>query len=772
MALGYRAAGQEQPELIFEPIGGVYEKAKTVSLSAGAGATIYYSLDGSFPSSASNRYKNPIVVNEVAVIRAVAYVGGVRSKVVTNTYVCDRKYDLPVISLATEPGNLWDFASGIYAEGCCADTIEPYLGANYWMSWEKAANIEMYDVEGVLCFNQGVGIGIFGGYSRMLPMKSIAVFAREKYGDNKLRYPIFSERDNNKYKSIILRNSGGDFLRTHIRDAFMTQLAKPTGVAIQAYEPAVVFINGKYWGIQNIREKISEHYLAQNFGVDKDNVDILRQNGVKRHGSSAEYKRLLAYLRNNSLVDDDKVEALRKFMDIEDFIRYNIAEVYSDNRDAGGNIRYWKERNDSAKWRWVFYDLDLGLGNNEPKGYMRNTLLKFTSVNSEQWPDPAWSTFIVRSLLANKKLEYQYINTFADHLNTVYHPDTANKLLDQMIARIDYEMSFHQKRWGSSYKNWKHHVGILRTFITLRPYYCRSHIMDRFGLNDTVNISVIHPGNNKCDLKFSSLDLKKNFTGVYFKNVPIQVEVIPKHDYEFVGWKDGDTQGAKRILKPNDDLVIEPILKPKKMSAQMDGVFFNEISFFSPEKDTSADWVELFNKTNNVVDISGWVFTDKTYKKGWSIPAGTTIQAKGFMVLTQDLLAFRTKYPSDTVLAVGDFGFGLSRKGELIKLYDQEGFLVDSINYELFTDEKIDTAYTIALSHPDSSHNNNYWLKERPSPSYQNQAYLDYLQEVQNKKYWTRVFYVGGGSFFFISVAGLLFYRYSKKKRSNNKDNR
>ena len=757
---------QDDLVLTFTPIGGVYEKETVVTLDAGEGARIYYTLDGTSPGSHSKRYSSPITVSEVALIRAVAYKNGKRSGVVTNTYVCDRAYDLPVVSLATDTSNLWNYGSGIYVKGCCADTVEPYLGANYWMDWEKYANIEMYDEQGKLCFNQPVGISIFGGFSRMLPMKSIAVIARDKYGNDRFEYPIFKEKDIKKYKSFILRNSGGDFKRTHLRDAFMTQLAKPTGIPYQAYQPAVLFINGKYWGIQNMREKINEHYLKYNYGIDKDNVDILRQHKVARHGNSKAYKYLLSWLAKNDLSDDKNVKALNKFMDIDEYLCYNIAEVYSDNRDAGGNIRYFKERNDSSRWRWVFYDIDQGLGNNAPQGYKRNTLRKFTSVNNESWPDPPWSTFIIRKLLENEELRVKYINTFADHLNTVYHPDTANRLLDKMIDVIDYEMEFHQKRWGATYKNWQHHLGILRTFITRRPYYCRQHIMEKFDLKDTVNIKIIHPGNDKCQIKFNTLKLKNSFDGVYFKDIPVKIKVDPNHDWELIGWKDNESEkGEKRTIKPNGDLVLEPILQPKPKSKYADSVFFNEIAFYQIEQDTSGDWVELFNNSSKEVDISNWVLTERSYKKGWKVPEGTRIDSKGYLVLTENLAKFRTKFPADSVKAVGDFEFGFSSKGELIRFYDEEGLMVDSLNYTSFCTELPDSSFTIALAHPDSSASDLSWNRESPSPSYLNKAYFDHLQLEAKKKYWTKVFYVGGGSFFFISVAGVLLYRYFKRIR-------
>lgn len=756
-------AAQEEFLLEADPQGGKFDEQVQVSLKSEEGAVIYYTLDGSVPGSGSTRYSSPIKVSAVAVIRAVAYKNGKRSDIITQSYFCDRGYSLPIISIATNPANLWDYSSGIYVKGCCADTVQPYLGANFWKDWEKPANIEMYDEEGELCFNQAVGINLFGGYSRMLPQKSLAVFARSKYGEKRINYPIFPERDFDEYKSFIIRNSGGDFQRTQLRDAFMTQLAAPTGVAIQAYRPAVVFLNGQYWGIQNLREKISEHYLESNFDVDKDNVDILRHNGVVRHGTSKNYKQLLNFLRTKDLSKDAVVEELSRFMDIEDYIRYNIAETYSDNRDAGGNIRYWRERNDSAKWRWVFYDLDLGLGNNEPSGYKHNTVKKFTSANAEAWPDPAWSTFIIRSLLSNEKLETQYINTFADHLNTVYKEETALALLDNMQENLKEEMKFHVKRWGTSYENWEYHVGIVRNFITERPTYLRQFIMEKFNLKGTVKVEVLCPDKDAAKVKFNSLKIKENFEGIYFKNVPVTITVEPRHDYVFKGWKGRSETEMSITVTPTADLVFEPIFEPKAKSVYTDSLIFNELAVFQADEDTSGDWVELYNHSSNSLNLSGWVFTDDDYEKGFTIPEGISLEPDSYLILAENLASFRAYFPADSIYALGDFNFGLSKKSELLKLYDNQGFMVDSLTY---FQKNWDSLATLNLTHPDSSRfDPAHWNREKPSPYGKSAAYLKYLKDEADKAYWTKIYYIGGGSFFFILVGGLLLRRFFKRRK-------
>jgi hypothetical protein len=770
IVFGFVLNASAQTDVVFNPMGGIYTEGVVVDLTAeNEESRIYYTLDGSVPGSGSFRYTKPIKVDNVAAIRAVAYTNGKRSKVITQSYFCDREYSLPVISITTNPGNFWDYSTGIYVKGCCADTIEPYIGANFWKSWEKPINIEMYDKKGDLCFNQGAGMSLFGGFSRALPQKSLAIIARKKYGNSRFDYKLFKERDHKKYKSFILRNSGGDFQRTHLRDAFMTQMVAPTGIAYQAYEPAVVFLNGQYWGIQNIREKINEHFLEQNYDVDKDNVDILRHNGVKRHGYSTQYKYLLKFLRTHDLSDDKNVEELSKFMDIDDYIRYNICEVYSDNRDAGGNIRYFRERSDKGKWRWVFYDLDLGLGNNNYTGYKRNTLQKFTNANAEAWPDPSWSTFIIRKLLENKKLRNQYVVTTCDFLNTVMNEKNAADLLAKLTKVIETEMPYHVKKWNTSVENWRYHLTIVETFVKERPKYMREHLAQKFNLGKTVNIKIIVPAGDVCKIEFNTLKIEEDFNGIYFENVPVSIKVKPKHDYEFVGWKNRDEKSNLLTVSPTGDLILQPIIEPKQMSALKDSLFINEISFYQSTADSTNDWIELYNKSNQTIQLDSFSITDSKFSKGFFIPQGSIIAPKDYLIVAKNKVNYLAKFNIDSNKVVGNLDFGLSTKGEHLKLYDNKFLVLDSLTFNEYNDEP-DSMFTISLVHPDSSrYLQSHWNYEHPTPFDKSHAYQYYLYQQEQKAIWQKRLYIGGGSFFFICLGGILWFRYSRKKKINNK---
>jgi len=751
----------------FSPMGGVYNDAVTVKLSTDESTTIYYTLDGSRPTSGSRKYSLPINIKKVGVIRAVTYVDGKKSDVITQSYFCDREFTLPIVSVVSDPANFWDYSRGIYVKGCCADTLEPYMGANFWKSWERICNIEMYQPNGDVCFNQQAGMSLFGGFSRALPQKSLAIIARKKYGKNRFEYPIFKQRKHKKYKSFILRNSGGDFKRTHLRDAFMTQLAKPTEVAIQEYEPAIVFINGEYWGIQNIREKINEYYLSQNYGVDKDNVDILRQNGVRRHGYSKNYKKLLYFLRTHDLSINKNVKELATFMDINDFIRYNISEVYSDNRDAGGNIRYWRERTDSAKWRWVFYDLDLGLGNNNYTGYKRNTLKKFTSVNNEGWPDPSWSTFIIRKLLDNQNLRFKYIVNTCDYLNTVYHPDTALVLFNKMVKRIEPEMAYHVKKWGTSLTNWRFHLNVVRIFIKERPKYMRQHLKEKFNLGNEITVEIKLPEEGNCKIQFNKhIKIKQDFKGIYYENIPISIEVIPSHDYEFVGWKNRKETNQNLTFVPLTDVVLEPILKPKKASFYKDSLIINEISFYQVESDSTDDWIEIYNRSAQPINMRGFYFAKNSFKQHFKFDSNVVVKANDYIVLVKNRQNFIATYSNiDTNKVLSDFKFGLPKKGSHILLYDKKELIIDSLSYQKMKDN-IDSTFTISLIHPDSlNYVSKNWTIEQPTPLEKSKAYADTLYQQEQYRVWKKRLYYGGGGFFFICLLGIMWFRYSKRKK-------
>lgn len=763
---------QADTALIFSPQGGVFSNAPEVEIKAPENASIFYTTDGSLPKSDAIRYSSPIKLSKNTVIRAIFYLNGKRSDAVTHSYIFERDYHLPIVSIAIDPDRLWDEEYGMLSYGDDYDTLPPFEGANFWKKREYPANIEHFERDGTTAFNQIAGMRTFGQFSLTWPQRSLAIIARKKYGTKRFYYPIFPEKSHlDKYKSFILRNSGGDFSNTHLRDAFMTQLVRNLDVDIQAYKPSVVFINGEYWGIMNMREKLNEHYLKYNRGIDEDSVDILRHRNEKQHGTSLNYRKFLKFLGNTDFSIDSNFEKLKTEMDLNNFLIFNISETYSDNRDAGGNIRYYKAYHDTSKWRWMLYDLDLGLGINKQESYKRNTVKKFTSINDEVWPDPPWSTLTIRKILENKEGQELYITYFADMLNTVFHQDTAVRLLNKMASVIEPEIAFHQTKWDRSYKGWEININHLKNFIVHRPYYVRQHIMEKFDLKDTIYVSIQYPGKEKGKIRLNTLDINRDFKGIYFADVPITANAHPAFDYEFKGWDYNDLVEKEIKVSSDKDILLKPKFAPKPLSKWEDKVVMNEIHFAQSDSMNSEDWIELVNITGKEIDLSGWLFKDQHDYNTYVFPEGASIDSFSYVILAKNTALFREVYPEvDTNIIFGGFDFNLDNDGELIRLYSQDSLMVDSVTY--FPDGKWPVQKGqdrhLALNDPFAlNHLPRMWVLEDVTPGSINHAY--YFKELERKEYEAKIrFYkyltTASGATILLAYLIWVLYKYKKGK--------
>jgi hypothetical protein len=231
--------------------------------------------------------------------------------------------------LSTNPEHFWDNDSGIYVMGSNATDPPWYYGANFWEDWERPIHIEMFEPNGDLGFSIDAGVKIYGNFSRTLPQKSLVIFARSSYGYTAIDYQIFPDKEIENFEAIVLRNSGNDYNNTHFRDGLVSILSDRTGVTSQAYRPAVVYLNGSYWGIQNIREKINEHFIASHFDVNPDNIDMLEKDNQVIHGDQAHYNDLLNFIETNDMSISDNYSVITSALNANNFIRYNITQIFN-----------------------------------------------------------------------------------------------------------------------------------------------------------------------------------------------------------------------------------------------------------------------------------------------------------------------------------------------------------------------------------------------------------------------------------------------------------
>ena len=450
---------------------GVYNDVESLSVVLEGEGEIYYTTDCTAPTVNSTRYTGPISLSETTVIRAFSVAEGkTESKVLDLTYIINENHTIPVASLVTEPDNLWDYYEGIYVMGPGASPNAPYIGANFWQNWEREASVSLYEKDGS-GFSSPCGIRIFGGYSRQQDMKSLSCFFRGEYGANQLSYPLFGEAGLDVYEAFVFRNTGQDYNGARMRDALLTDLASSAMyMPVQKNRPVVLYLNGEFWGVYYIREKINENYIAGNYNVSPDTVTLDRGEG-----STTEYKNFVKYVKKNDLSDPEVYATVAAQMDIDQYIDYMIAQIYICNLD-NVNVKFFKIG--EGKWTWILFDVDYS-----------TTFTTNNTVAAHLDPDGTgtnnyFSTDLINGLLENGEFRDKFLTRFAWQIENVWSYERVLPVIDSYCDAIRPEMERDCERWELSYRTWENSVERIRTFFKNREGYVVEDLQDWFKLTD------------------------------------------------------------------------------------------------------------------------------------------------------------------------------------------------------------------------------------------------------------------------------------------------
>lgn len=420
-------------------------------------------------------------VNKATIIRFASYKNGVLSSdIYSKSFFVDQeihqKYTMPIVSLITHEGNLFNSDTGIYVPGIYYDENNPEWSGNYFNSgddWERSVNIAYFDQNGLTAFSQDAGIRIHGGKTRQASQKSLRLYARQEYGKKHFDYQIFPQREHSEYKRFILRTTmGGWHTPTIIKDVLAHEISKNLNIDYQDYRPVIVYLNGEYWGIHTMRDRIDERYIEYLHGIDKDDVEF-------KESSHPDYTDLLNYIDQNDLSINTHYDYVETKIDMDNYIDYTIAELFFANYDwPANNMKLWKAKTD-GKWRWVFYDLDAG--------YSDINMLEYATKVDSNSSAPDWKspTFLFRQLLKNKNFKAQFINRYVELLKTSFDPlETKAKYL-KIKSLYAPEINDHVSRWNfpPNKQIWLDETdkNILE-FLQERPCSVKSNLMEFFNL--------------------------------------------------------------------------------------------------------------------------------------------------------------------------------------------------------------------------------------------------------------------------------------------------
>ncbi len=665
------------PPPTFDPERGLYSTPLAVEISAEPGDLLSVSLDGSVPDMGAPLDRTMVQVDTTTTLRARAQRAGLLpSRVITHSYVIDEGVNLPTLCVTVDPFDLWDEVFGIYVVGDSANDYWPYHGANFWQNWEKASHWEFFEPAGG-GFSLDAGVKIHGGFSRAFPQKSLRFLARDAYGVNELIYLLFPNGEFDDFKRLILRNTGNDFPYTHLRDVMAHALAAEEDLETMARNrPVKVFLNGQYWGYQNLKERQDVFYLRSHFGVEIDEIDLIDDRDDAYEGDNAHWHMLYDFVEANDLSIPANYEYLETLMEMENFAIYNIHEIFAGNTDwPDHNNRRWRPRAPDGRWRWLYFDLDMSLaaGLGVPS---YNTLDMATNQDPEAYGNPNWSTILLYKLLLNDEFANLFLNHYADRLNSVFLPSHLHAVMDSVKAAIMPEVPRHRERW-ELWNSWQSRLNPIREFIDLRPDLTRGNFMDYFVIPDTLTLSLDIDPPAAGRIALTAVVVDSAWSGVYFEGVPVNLKAIPNAGWVFDSWSDGnmplDDQATVTLY--GDSSIVATFTEGNTGQAVI-----NEINYKSSEAFDCGDWVEFHNPGQGDLDLSGWQFRDEEDTHIYLFPQGTTLPAGGYLVLAKERSNFLQHFPQVLCLLPGEMGFGLGTE-DMARLYNDLGEMVDLVLY-------------------------------------------------------------------------------------------
>ena len=436
--------------------------------------------------------------------------------------------NLPIVCIASEPANFWDPEIGIYVP----HSSKP--------DWEIPVNIELFENDGRpdAAFNLKAGIKSTGLYSWQLPEKMLGVSFRKQYGASKLEYPLIFDKSRKVFDTFSIRASGSDWGNTLFRDAMIQSAAvENTNIDNSGFRPCIVFINGEYMGIHNLREKIDEDYIVGNHGLEPGSFDMIEETDAGHYAETGDFKAndYFLSLTAKDLSNPANYQAVANEMDIEDFIDVVATEVYSGNSSIGHNLMKWKPK-DSGKWKWILMDFDRGFFN------ASNQMISFY-VNEDGWP--------LKELIRNQDFKKQFGLKLSDLLFTTFNPTRMIGRIENHKKLIEAEIPRHIDRWkGTSgfgnYSNvkaistmdyWLSEVNKLEAFAEARPAIILKDLTN-YGFAAPVSVTVTTFPEKSGELTFNELKITVDVcAGGYPQGEEIRLHAEAKPGYRFMGWK-------------------------------------------------------------------------------------------------------------------------------------------------------------------------------------------------------------------------------------------
>ena len=518
------------------------------------------------------------------------------------------------------------------------------------------------------------GLRIFGGMTRGHPEKSLRIIAREKTGGKPVQERLFPSKAVNRFQHLVLRTSGGDQRHTRFKDVAYSSLAADIGLDHMGYRPVVLYLNGDYWGIHNLREKINPDFLRDNHAVDADSVLLIQGSGTGNREYMEFYRQLSEAARSGDLL-----QVAPKLMDVENYMNFIILQTLAINADSRGNIRFWRANDLDGRWRWIVYDTDLAA----PLGQVNlNFLAKRLEANGSEWYNPSWANMLLRTLVSDPVLRDRFINQYALLLGSHLSADSIAARIDRFEGIYAPEIPRHLERQGGRFRGseegWRQNVEWFRSFHERRHLTAFEHLRQVFSLGEPAPVRVSTSPSGIADLRFNGSALL--YTGIdapFFSALPLAVEAGGRdHLVRFVRWvEDGDTNAIRAILPGRDrQLTAEFIRRPRSSQA---GVVSIADAFLTMGGKRPFNALRISSAASDTLELEGWTLLLQGCNA--HIPLAGKLRPGASLIVCSDTTRWRELMPEATSNIQQGSLFRVYRDGLLAVLHDAQGAVVDTL---------------------------------------------------------------------------------------------
>ena len=500
--------------------------------------------DGSEPVATSTLYTEPLSIKSTTVIRARLFCNGYLSpRSVAQSYIFfPRQITLPVVSIITNKKYLKDPTIGIYVDG-------NYMSGkkNYEFNWRRPINIEIFDKEDKKSvINQLCETRIAGGATRSSARKSLAVYANKRFGTKHFEYEFFPDQKPGikAQKSFMLRNAGNDFDYLYMRDAIIQRsMAQHVDLDWQAWQPAIIYINGDYQGMLNIRERSNEDNIWANYQKleDIDMIEISQDNSRMveelKAGSWDNYNAFKDFYREQG----HTLKEYEEWMDCDEYINLMVMNLYFNNQDfPGNNVVLWRPTAEGGRWRWIAKDTDFGLGLYSSSAEYKTIewLYDPNYDKDRKWANTSAATRLFRNMMEDEDIKRLFIDRAAIYMGDFLNEKGVRNIWDAMYNKISYEYPNHRKLINEWWPNYNEELNTARRWLSKRTNIFYKQLADFFQLGTPIPVSINRYLKSTPTIYFNDVELSEGkFDGKFFVNRKVTLKAKAPEGKVITGWE-------------------------------------------------------------------------------------------------------------------------------------------------------------------------------------------------------------------------------------------